>query len=66
MFQVQVKIMQLWSYDEDADEAHPGENVKMKVAGVEEEVKYTQQTEKSLHVVNFCVISISTYTVKYL
>lgn len=34
---VQVKIMQLWSYDEDADEAHPGENVKMKVAGVEEE-----------------------------
>lgn len=34
---VQVKIMQLWSYDEDADEAHPGENVKMKVSGVEEE-----------------------------
>ena len=38
--------MQLWSYDEDADEAHPGENVKMKVAGVEEEVKYAQQKEK--------------------
>ncbi|KAL4240659.1 Eukaryotic peptide chain release factor GTP-binding subunit ERF3A [Mactra antiquata] len=32
-----VKIMQLWSYDEDSDEVHPGENVKMKVSGVEEE-----------------------------
>ena len=38
--QSQVKLMQLWSYDEDADEVHPGENVKMKVSGVEEEVNY--------------------------
>lgn len=32
-----VKIMQLWSYDEETDEVHPGENVKIKVSGVEEE-----------------------------
>lgn len=32
--------MQLWSYDEETDEAHPGENVKLKVSGVEEEVCY--------------------------
>lgn len=30
--------MQLWSYDEETDEVHPGENVKLKVSGVEEEV----------------------------
>ncbi|XP_052236569.1 eukaryotic peptide chain release factor GTP-binding subunit ERF3A-like [Dreissena polymorpha] len=32
-----VKIMQLWSYDEETDEVHPGENVKLKVSGVDEE-----------------------------
>ncbi|XP_045211705.1 eukaryotic peptide chain release factor GTP-binding subunit ERF3A-like [Mercenaria mercenaria] len=32
-----VKIMQLWSYDEETDEVHPGENVKCKVSGIEEE-----------------------------
>lgn len=32
-----LKVMQLWSYDEEAEEAHPGENVKLKVSGVEEE-----------------------------
>ncbi|XP_052772623.1 eukaryotic peptide chain release factor GTP-binding subunit ERF3A-like [Mya arenaria] len=32
-----VKIMQLWSYDEETDEVHPGENVKLKVSGIEEE-----------------------------
>jgi len=37
--QLLVKITQLWSYDEDTDEVHPGENVKLKVTGVEEEVK---------------------------
>ena len=30
--------MQLWSYDEETDEVHPGENVKIKVSGVDEEV----------------------------
>lgn len=30
--------MQLWSYDEETDEVHPGENVKCKVSGIEEEV----------------------------
>lgn len=38
IFQCSVKIMQLWSYDEETDEVHPGENVKLKVSGVEEEV----------------------------
>ncbi|WAQ95220.1 ERF3A-like protein [Mya arenaria] len=33
-----VKIMQLWSYDEETDEVHPGENVKLKVSGIEEEI----------------------------
>lgn len=32
-----VKIMQLLAYDEETDEVHPGENVKLKVSGVEEE-----------------------------
>lgn len=34
---ITVKIMQLWSYDEETDEVHPGENVKCKVSGIEEE-----------------------------
>lgn len=32
-----VKIMQIWSDDIEGDEANPGENLKLKVSGVEEE-----------------------------
>ncbi|KAJ8317871.1 hypothetical protein KUTeg_002962 [Tegillarca granosa] len=32
-----IKIMQIWSDDIEADEANPGENLKLKVSGVEEE-----------------------------
>lgn len=30
--------MQIWSDDIEGDEANPGENLKLKVSGVEEEV----------------------------
>ncbi|KAK3586076.1 hypothetical protein CHS0354_033198 [Potamilus streckersoni] len=32
-----VKVMTLWSDDEETDSANPGENVKIKVSGIEEE-----------------------------
>ena len=57
--------MQLWSYDEDADEAHPGENVKMKVAGVEEEVKDKQQQGKKKKICMFLIaVSLSSIHVQ--
>ncbi|KAL3876303.1 hypothetical protein ACJMK2_034166 [Sinanodonta woodiana] len=34
---MQVKVMTLWSDDEETDSANPGENVKIKVSGIEEE-----------------------------
>ena len=38
-FQTQVEVMQLWSDDIETDLANPGENVKIKLKNVEEEVR---------------------------
>lgn len=40
-----VKIMQIFSDDIEVEEANPGENLKLKVTGVEEEVKFTRYPE---------------------
>lgn len=37
-FQQNVKVMQMWSDEIEMDSAGPGENLKIKVSGVEEEV----------------------------
>ena len=36
----QVEVLQLWLDEEDSDMAHSGENIKMKLKNVEEEVSY--------------------------
>ena len=38
--QVSIKIMTIVSDEEDSDDAMPGENVKLKISGVEEEVLF--------------------------
>ena len=38
LFQTNVKIVSLILDEEETEDAHPGENVKIKVTGVEEEV----------------------------
>lgn len=37
-FQTNVKVVSLILDEEESEDAHPGENVKIKVTGVEEEV----------------------------
>lgn len=37
--------MQIFSDDIEVEEANPGENLKLKVTGVEEEVKFTRYPE---------------------
>lgn len=44
-FKASVKIMQIFSDDIEVEEANPGENLKLKVTGVEEEVKSTRYPE---------------------
>lgn len=44
-FKASVKIMQIFSDDIEVEEANPGENLKLKVTGVEEEVKFTRYPE---------------------
>lgn len=36
--QCAVEVMQLWSDDDETDQVYPGENVKLKLKNVEEEV----------------------------
>ena len=38
VLQTMVKVVSLLTDDEESDDAYPGENVKIKVSGVEEEV----------------------------
>ena len=40
IFQAQVEVLQLWLDEEDSDMAHSGENIKMKLKNVEEEVRH--------------------------
>ena len=40
MFQTTVKVLSLITDEEESEDAYPGENVKIKVTGVEEEVRY--------------------------
>lgn len=44
-FKDSVKIMQIFSDDIEVDQANPGENLKLKVTGVEEEVKFMRYHE---------------------